>query len=256
MLPFDSSIETADLEFLRVSCAGNPPYESGTTALSVLLSDRCMYIANVGDCRAVLCRAGKAIELTRDHKANSHEEKARIERNGGLVQFDMLNGHLAVSRALGGYDSESNSKIKGLTSEPDLFKLFLTEDDEFLILASDGLWDSFDSETVVRISRDSLLRNNDVSALTEKLLDDAISRGSEDNITIIIIGFNRYSPLTLERQIILPDFEVKRHWNHLSSPSLSKSVSNSSPDSRITKSSHCKLSTLGLNALRQALERQ
>ena len=44
-----------------------------------------MHIANVGDCRAVLCRAGKAIRLSDDHKPNRRDEKARIERAGGHV---------------------------------------------------------------------------------------------------------------------------------------------------------------------------
>ena len=44
-----------------------------------------LYTANVGDCRAVLCRGGAAVRLSEDHKPNSREERARVEKAGGCV---------------------------------------------------------------------------------------------------------------------------------------------------------------------------
>ncbi|GJP56222.1 hypothetical protein CLOM_g15300 [Closterium sp. NIES-68] len=80
--------------------------ESGTTALAVLLLGRSLYVANAGDCRAVLCRRGQAVELSRDHRAACQHERARVERAGGWVVDDYLNDQLAVTRALGDWHLE------------------------------------------------------------------------------------------------------------------------------------------------------
>lgn len=74
---------------------------SGTTALIALIIGRMMVVTNAGDCRAVLGKRGRAVELSKDHKPNSTDEKARIEKPGGVVYDGYLNGQLSVSRALG-----------------------------------------------------------------------------------------------------------------------------------------------------------
>lgn len=56
-----------------------------------------MLIANAGDCRAVLGRRGRAVELSKDHKPNCASERVRIEKLGGVVYDDYLNGQLSVS---------------------------------------------------------------------------------------------------------------------------------------------------------------
>ena len=61
-----------------------------------------MYVANAGDSRCVLCRAGKAIDLSLDHKPEDEPERQRIEKAGGFVTVDgRVNGNLNLSRALG-----------------------------------------------------------------------------------------------------------------------------------------------------------
>ncbi|CAI7906198.1 unnamed protein product [Closterium sp. NIES-53] len=67
---------------------------------------RSLYVANAGDCRAVLCRRGQAVELSRDHRAACQHERARVERAGGWVVDDYLNDQLAVTRALGDWHIE------------------------------------------------------------------------------------------------------------------------------------------------------
>ena len=76
----------------------------GSTAVVCLLVDKVVYCANVGDSRAVLCRNGKAVDLSRDHKPRIAAERTRIERAGGKVHQNRVNGLLSMSRALGDYE--------------------------------------------------------------------------------------------------------------------------------------------------------
>lgn len=95
---------------------------------------RVLYCANAGDARGVLCRAGKAVRLTYDHKGTDKQEAKRIMDAGGFVMSGRVNGVLAVTRALG--DSSMKEYVVGApyTTETDL-----TDEDEFMILACDGV---------------------------------------------------------------------------------------------------------------------
>ncbi|KAL3674250.1 hypothetical protein V7S43_000208 [Phytophthora oleae] len=138
----------------------------GSTAVGVLLFDDVLYSLNVGDSRAVLCRSGDVVDLTRDHKPNDPQERARIESLGGRVQWYgyvdaqgepiepygayRVNGNLAVARAIGDRDSRpfviGEAEIRQYDIEYDK--------DEFIVIASDGLWDVFTSSEVVEFVQD------------------------------------------------------------------------------------------------------
>jgi protein phosphatase 1G len=67
-----------------------------------ILSDQNIYVANAGDSRAVLCRGGKAIDLSEDHKPEIDREQTRIKKAGGSVTAEgRVNGGLNLSRAIG-----------------------------------------------------------------------------------------------------------------------------------------------------------
>ena len=95
---------------------------------------RVLYCANVGDARGVLCRAGRAIRLTYDHKGSDKQEAKRIMDAGGFVMSGRVNGVLAVTRSLG--DSSMKEFVVGA---PYTTETQLSEEDEFLILACDGV---------------------------------------------------------------------------------------------------------------------
>ena len=81
-----------------------PGSDSGCTAVVALLRKDELVVANAGDSRCVLCRDGKAIDLSIDHKPEDDEERRRIEGAGGKVTADgRVNGGLNLSRALGQY---------------------------------------------------------------------------------------------------------------------------------------------------------
>lgn len=74
----------------------------GCTANVVLIENyKKLYIANAGDSRCVLCRRGKAVPLSIDHKPENEVEKKRIEKAGSTITEGRVDGNLNLSRSLG-----------------------------------------------------------------------------------------------------------------------------------------------------------
>ena len=77
---------------------------AGTTATVVLITRTQMICANAGDSRTVLCKGGRAVNMSEDHKPENSGELSRIQRSGGFVEEGRVNGMLALSRALGDFE--------------------------------------------------------------------------------------------------------------------------------------------------------
>eukprot|EP00798_Chlamydomonas_sp_ICE-L_P008233 gene8233-1499_t len=165
----------------------------GSTAVVALLGKRRMWIANCGDSRAVLCRGGRAIQLTDDHKPEREDEAERVEKAGGQVLF--WNGHrvmgvLAMSRAIGDHGLRPY-----VIAEPEISVLQRTEDDEFMLLASDGLWDVMSNQEATHLAKRCITRAREkgasckaaVRVAASVLTSAAIDRGSKDNVTVVIV---------------------------------------------------------------------
>lgn len=134
----ERAVERAEMEILTqlASCS------AGSTLLAVLLLDDMLYVAHVGDCRAVLAKGGEATALTSDHKPLCRYERARIEavHPGAMVTPDgYMYGELAVARGLGSAHLKRDPSKKAFTHVPDVSSIQLVREDDFLILASDGL---------------------------------------------------------------------------------------------------------------------
>lgn len=158
--------------------------DDGSTALAAVLIGKRLYVANVGDSRAVASKAGKAVPLSKDHKPNRKDERKRIEDAGGVVIWDdtwRVGGILAMSRAFG------NRMLKEyVIAEPDIQEEEVNIDLEYLILATDGLWDVVRNEDAV-----ALLKAEDgPQAAAVKLTEIAYSRHSTDNITCVVVQFH------------------------------------------------------------------
>lgn len=175
------------------------PENVGTTAVVAIFSPSKIVIANCGDSRAVLSRGGVAIPLTKDHKPERDDETSRIEAAGGrVIYWDgyRVSGILALSRALG-----DRYLKQYVISEPDVLCLPRTDDDECLILASDGLWDVISNETACDVARRCLAsarkrsehrrlqagEDTASAAVAALLVKLAYGRGSKDNISVIVI---------------------------------------------------------------------
>ncbi|CAN6688305.1 unnamed protein product [Malus baccata var. baccata] len=199
-----SAFLNADLAFADT---GSLDSSSGTTVLTALISGRTMLIANAGDCRAVLGRRGRAVELSKDHKPNCASERIRIEKLGGVVYDGYLNGQLSVARALGDWHMKgSKGSLCPLSAEPELEETILSEEDEFLILGCDGLWDVMSSQCAVTIARKELMIHNDPERCSRELVREALKRNTCDNLTVVVVCFSPDPPPLLE----IPKLKFKR----------------------------------------------
>lgn len=131
-----------DREFLKQGLG------SGACCVTALIEENEIVVSNLGDCRAVLSRNGVAEALTKDHKAERADEREMIEKKGGYVEIHRgawrVHGVLSVSRSIG------DAHLKNwVLAEPETKTLEMTPDMEFLILASDGLWDKVGNQEVV-----------------------------------------------------------------------------------------------------------
>jgi serine/threonine protein phosphatase PrpC len=206
-----TAFRNIDEEVLRV----NRWSFQGTTAVAILIHDqgdtrKHIISVNIGDSRAVLSRRGIAIDLTTDHKPNDPNEKYRVEQLGGQVNWYgmvddrtgeplldtgvfRINGNLAVSRSLG-----DRSERPFVSSEPDIKVVSILNDiDEFIVLASDGLFDVISSQEVVSFLHQKMVTNFSLrmqkqDALAKTLAEEAIRRGSLDNISVIIVWLKKY----------------------------------------------------------------
>lgn len=175
-----ADLALADEQTVSSSC--------GTTALTALVLGRHLLVANAGDCRAVLCRRGVAVEMSNDHRPSYLPEQRRVEELGGFIDDGYLNGYLSVTRALGDWDLKFPlGAASPLTAEPDVRLVTLTEDDEFLIIGCDGIWDVMSSQVAVSLVRRGLRRHDDPQQCARELVKEALRLNTSDNLTVIVV---------------------------------------------------------------------
>lgn len=152
--------------------------KSGTTAVCTFISKTHIYIANCGDSRAVLCRNGVPIFSTQDHKPVLPGEKERIQNAGGSVMIQRVNGSLAVSRALGDYEYKNDKDLgqceQLVSPEPEIFCQERDAQDEFLVLACDGVWDVMNNEEVCSFVKSRLKITSDLESVANQVLDTCL----------------------------------------------------------------------------------
>ncbi|KAK8456000.1 hypothetical protein SEVIR_4G258100v4 [Setaria viridis] len=179
---FDAETYThTDSELLKADTSHHR--DAGSTASTAILVGDRLVVANVGDSRAVICRGGDAIAVSRDHKPDQTDERQRIEEAGGFVMWAgtwRVGGVLAVSRAFG------DKLLKQyVVADPEIKEEVVDSSLEFLILASDGLWDVVTNEEAVAMVKPIL----DSEQAAKRLLAEASQRGSADNITCVVVRF-------------------------------------------------------------------
>lgn len=181
---------TTDREFLTQGVRG------GACAATALVKDGELFVANVGDCRAVLgSHSGIATALTSDHTAGREDERRRIESSGGYVSCGSsgvwrVQDCLAVSRAFG--DASMKAWV---TCEPEVSRRRLTPDCRFLVVASDGLWNKVSCQEAVDVVVSAPPGGAGASSSVESCKDLvalARKRGSRDDITVMLVDLQRF----------------------------------------------------------------
>ncbi len=154
---------------------------SGTTAVAVFITPTHMIWANCGDSRSVFCRNNELSFATEDHKPYSLVEKTRIEKAGGTVMMQRVNGTLAVSRALGDFDYKQDKNIPSIeqlvSPEPDMCVIERNpEVDEFIVLACDGIFDVMTNQEVVEFVRHRLELTDNLGNICNDLVDNCLHK--------------------------------------------------------------------------------
>lgn len=222
------AFENADAKLLNWLDENGEEVESGSTATVMFLGNERIFIAHVGDSCVVLSCTGKAEVLTSPHRPYgsnkaSLQEIRRIGEAGGWIVNGRICGDISVSRAFGDmrFKTKKNEMLeKGVkegrwsqkfvsrikfsgdlvTVTPDIFQVPLGSDAEFIILASDGLWDYMNSSEAVNFVRNQLRQHGDVQLACEALGRAALDRRSQDNVSIVIADLGRTDWQSLPRQ--------------------------------------------------------
>ena len=187
-----------DVELLQDQNFAYDP--SGCTAVTALVTpdQKSIFVANAGDSRAVISIAGQSKALSYDHKPVDPKENQRIVNAGGFVEFGRVNGNLALSRAIGDFEFKQNSNLppeqQAVTCDPDVIEHTVTQEDEFFVLACDGIWDCMTNQQVVNYIRQHLAEKTKLEDICEQMMDHCLAPDSDgggvgcDNMSVMIIA--------------------------------------------------------------------
>jgi len=183
---------------------------SGSTCVSLIYTPKKVFCINLGDSRCIVGRFDgqnwTSKDLSVDHKPEIESEKERIIQNGGIVRQskdedgeflgpqrvwrqDVEMPGLAMSRSFG----DQIAHQLGVICEPEMVEYELNEEDKFLILASDGIWQFISSQECVDIVKDYYISESYKGAL-KHLYKESCQRWideeeSIDDMTLIIVFF-------------------------------------------------------------------
>eukprot|EP00039_Didymoeca_costata_P007625 m.102078 g.102078 ORF g.102078 m.102078 type:complete len:518 (-) comp13759_c0_seq2:125-1678(-) len=181
---------------------GSPGADPGCTACTVLITQDHFVFANLGDSRAVLsCRGGLAF-ATEDHKPSHPREIDRICDAGGYVLRGRVCAMLAVARALGDHqfkDSEMPPSKQMVSPVPEITFVDRSYNEDFLLIACDGLFDVMSNEEVVDFILEAFTFTHNVSEIAKRLVAVALKRGSMDNISVVIVDLRQRTSRTPSR---------------------------------------------------------
>jgi len=215
-LAIAETFQQTDQEYLRSEINH---MDAASTACTCLVVGNHLLVANIGNSRAVICKGGQAVALSAYHAPDQPDERKRIGDAGGVVVFTgyswavtcrggqavalstdqtpnqpdeslwiedaggvLAEGFSAVSRAFG-----ARSLKQCVLADPEIQEYDIEEGDEFLVLATAGLWNVMLMQEAVSMV-ESLV---DPEEAAMRLTDEAYRRGSADNITCVIIRFSR-----------------------------------------------------------------
>lgn len=152
---------------------------AGCTACVVLIVKDKIFVANAGDSRCVMATRRGVYGLTKDHKPSDPLEQERIEKAGGAIFDGRVNGNLNLTRAIGDLEFKCNNKLQNheqlIIANPDIRVWNLSQDDEFLVLGCDGIWDNLEPNEICQFISKELNKGRTPKQASENLLDFLIT---------------------------------------------------------------------------------
>ena len=156
---------------------------TGSTATVILINNNILYCANVGDSQCYYISKEKISKLTRIHNCNNLKEVERIKQKNGIIFNNRIFGCINLTRTIG----DIEFKEYGVTWIPDISKEILSENNsKYIILGSDGVWDVIDENDLINIEKKY---GNNCKEFCKKIVETAIDKKSQDNISCIVIKF-------------------------------------------------------------------
>jgi len=195
---------------------------SGACVVAALVLGDFVYIANAGDCKAILARlpegaaaAGTKLEvqpLSQEHTPIMIAEKERVRKAGGQVDKGRINGKLAVTRSIG----DKEFKAYGVSPVPQVLRFELGPHDQFIVLGCDGIFSYVTTDAVVELAAVEMLAAEErlkvlaevpkelrtpaqraasqvstAEAACKRIVREAIfGKKSKDNATVVMISFH------------------------------------------------------------------
>ena len=168
---------------------------SGTVTCVALLQEKELLLINLGDCRGVVCESAKVTITTTDHSPEKETEKQRLAETGVTVEGGYIDGKVQVSRAFGDILDKTGQKIPGLISQPELTAIEVKDNTEFVILASDGIWDGIQSQTAATTARKVLRETRSPEEAAKAVVEAAAKATKADNAAVIVLALNVPDPV-------------------------------------------------------------
>ena len=152
-----------------------------------------VYSANVGDSRVSLISPEHIIRLSYDHRTSDEKEKKRILESGMEIIDDRICGTLMLTRIFGNYeykeenesDERNINNKNGLICEPFISKINidLSIENQFLILASDGVWDILTEEDIQNIIK----KYKDTQKICSIIIKKCLENEAWDNMSVFAV---------------------------------------------------------------------
>ncbi|KAG9414369.1 hypothetical protein AC1031_013568 [Aphanomyces cochlioides] len=172
----------------------------GSTAIAMVLDGTTMAFASLGDSQAILSsnQGRDVVDLCRSHRPTDAAERDRILAAKGTVVDGRIFGLLGVSRAFGDNDLKTSKgafkdKFNGdiVGGQPDVRLHRLRPEDDFVVLACDGIFDVLSPEALVNFVNQRLTSSPDVQAICDEVVAHAMRLGSTDNLSVVIVRFHQ-----------------------------------------------------------------
>lgn len=161
-----------------------------------------IFVANAGDSRCVLGKAGKAVEMSIDHKPENQIEIDRITKSGSTITEGRVDGNLNLTRSLGDLKYKQRTHLKpeeqAITANPDTYEFELENDIDFILMGCDGIWEKKSNEQAVEWVYENLNKqkqevgeNNILQLDIEKIVADLLL----DNLATDVTSSGKFNTL-------------------------------------------------------------